>query len=261
MVHNLRGPLRDGVLANLLQYLSLNQANGCLMLSNARGVNGEIFVQRGRVIHAVAGYERALPAVAIMLTWLDGSFNFRDGITPTEQTIDFPLERLLLDAAYYADTTDTTIQSNISPSTVLRPGNPGSFGATIQIPGAAIHLLRLLDGYRSLDEVSHMIGMQIDEGVRLARELLNLGVVTIESGPQVSNAFIEDLSSLVVRVVGPVGEIIVEDSILDLDLDRDAVPLKSVPKLVNEIANQIKNAEQRRRFEQGIQELRARHRI
>jgi hypothetical protein len=113
-VNALQGRLADGVLSNLVQYLALNQASGCLTVS-APGVGaGEIYLLRGRVHHVAAGMLDGVAALAHLLTWTQGRFSFRVGVVPPTFTIDLPTDQLLLQASYQIDVA------------LMRPGSGGA---------------------------------------------------------------------------------------------------------------------------------------
>jgi hypothetical protein len=102
-VNALQGRLAEGVLTNLLQYLSLNQASGCLTMATPGLGIGEIYLVRGRVQHAVFGSLVGVGALAQLVSWTQGRFSFRVGVVPPLFTIDQPTDQLLLNAAYHAD--------------------------------------------------------------------------------------------------------------------------------------------------------------
>ena len=99
----LQGRLADGVLGNLVQYLSLNQASGCLTVADPSVGTGELFLVRGRVQHAVVGTVTGLAAVAQLMAWRQGRFSFRVGVVPPVFSIDLPTDQLLLHASYQVD--------------------------------------------------------------------------------------------------------------------------------------------------------------
>jgi hypothetical protein len=116
----LQGRLGDGVLVNLVQYLSLNQANGCLTISAPGIGTGELYLVRGRVQHAVAGDSTGAPAVSTLLALQQGRFTFRVGTVPPIFSIDMPTDQLLLQASIQVDT------DALRPGTNGRPALPSA---------------------------------------------------------------------------------------------------------------------------------------
>ena len=103
----LQGRLGDGVLANLVQYLALNQASGCLQVVSDSDVaergSGYLYLARGRVEHvALAGHE-GVPALSRMLDWRHGRFAFRVGVAAPKRSLDLSVDALLLQASYGQD--------------------------------------------------------------------------------------------------------------------------------------------------------------
>ena len=103
----LQGRLGDGVLANLVQYLALNQASGCLQVVGDADVaergSGYVYVQRGRVEHVVLADVVGVAALSRLLGWRSGRFAFRVGVAAPQRTLDLSVDALLLHASYGQD--------------------------------------------------------------------------------------------------------------------------------------------------------------
>lgn len=99
----LQGRLGDGVLANLIQYLALNHASGCLQVVDDDAGRGRVYMMRGRVEHVEVGNAVGLPALTVLLGWHEGRFSFRVGVEARRRTIDLPVDALLLQASYGRD--------------------------------------------------------------------------------------------------------------------------------------------------------------
>jgi hypothetical protein len=102
-VNALQGRLAEGVLSNLVQYLALNQASGCLTVSAPDVGAGEVYLLRGRVHHVVAGPYEGVKALAHLLTWTQGRFGFRVGVVPPAFSVDLSTDQLLLQASFQLD--------------------------------------------------------------------------------------------------------------------------------------------------------------
>ena len=99
----LQGRLGEGVLVNLVQYLALNLASGCLhVLGDGRG-SGHVYLRRGRVEHVEVGAVAGLPALTELLGWRQGHFAFRVGVHPPRRTLELSVDALLLQASYGSD--------------------------------------------------------------------------------------------------------------------------------------------------------------
>ena len=99
----LQGRLGEGVLVNLVQYLALNLASGCLhVLGDGRG-SGHVYLHGGRVEHVEVGAVAGLPALTELLGWRQGHFAFRVGVHPPRRTLELSVDALLLQASYGSD--------------------------------------------------------------------------------------------------------------------------------------------------------------
>ena len=103
----LQGRLGDGVLANLVQYLALNQASGCLQVVGdadmAERGSGYVYLQRGRVEHVALADVEGVAALSRLLGWRSGRFAFRIGVVAPRRTLDLSVDALLLHASYGQD--------------------------------------------------------------------------------------------------------------------------------------------------------------
>lgn len=102
-VNALQGRLAEGVLAHLVQYLSLNQASGCLTLVSPGHGTGDVYLVRGRVEHVAVGSLQGVTAFASLLSWSTGRFSFRVGVAPPSRSVDLSTDSLLLEASYQVD--------------------------------------------------------------------------------------------------------------------------------------------------------------
>lgn len=189
----LQGELGDGVLANLLQYLALNQVSGCLTVRHPQGARGEIFFEQGRLVHARSEPHQDLAALALLISWVEGSFGFRDGVVAPERSLRAPLETLLLRASFQADR--------------LRAPTGGAGEATI------------------------------------------------------GGEFVRDLTRLVIDIMGPMGEIVVEDALYDLGLDPGSLPRSALAELLDELAAQFRRDDWQQEFRRGAERLSRKHKL
>lgn len=103
VVNDLQGRLGEGVLANLVQYLSLNQASGCLDVVGDGCGSGHLYLRGGSVEHVEVGVVAGLPALTELLGWRQGRFVFHLGVDAPRRTLALPVDALLLHASYGSD--------------------------------------------------------------------------------------------------------------------------------------------------------------
>jgi hypothetical protein len=265
MVQDLRGSLQEGALANLLQYLALNQVSGCLNVDGPKNTLGKIYLTNGRVVHATSSSGGwAMNAVVEMVGWIEGTFRFRNGELSAELTLDLTLERLLLDASLMLD---ETRRSGIEPpapmtaSTVLKPQSLDQMKGSVELPVFAAGMLTALDGKRSLEKVAPLINTPLEKVFEIAAQVVGLGLAVAVTGPRVPQDFVTELTARVVRILGPVGEIIVEDAFEDLGLNPSDLPFDAIPGLLQTINEQFRNDQQRAQFSTASREVRAKYNV
>ena len=269
MVQDLRGSLQEGALANLLQYLALNQVSGCLNVDGPKNTVGKVYLTNGRVVHATSSTGGwAMNAVAEMVGWTEGTFRFKNGELSPELTLDLTLERLLLDASLMLDETRRSgIESGIQPrppmtaSTMLKLQSLDQMKGSVELPVFAAGLLAALDGKRSLEKVAAQINTPLEKVLEIAAQVVGLGLAVPVTGPRVPQDFVTELTARVVRILGPVGEIIVEDAFEDLGLNPSDVPFDAIPGLLQTINEQFRNDQQRAQFSAASREVRAKYKV
>jgi len=89
-------------LADILQAVSNGRRSGQLTFRSGASY-GFVFLQQGRVVHAVAGTVEGEEAVYLMLSWAPGSYTLNDDILPHKPTISATCEQLLMEGARRAD--------------------------------------------------------------------------------------------------------------------------------------------------------------
>jgi DNA-binding transcriptional ArsR family regulator len=257
-VNALQGQLSEGVLANLLQYFQLNQSSGCLTLRHLHGLQGLVYFEEGRVTHIDSPPLMDIPALSVLLTWEEGRFSFRSGVATPNHTLKLSTESLLLEASYRADIVKSSEGGLITPDSVWQGAPLGGDQSTVAVSLRAIHLLQHIDGERSLDELSLRTGLAIDSVMEATRELYRHGLIARVQVPMLDRGFLAALTRATVDIMGPMGEIVVEDALFDLGLRREAVPEHALTDLLAELSTQFRDQRWRQRFLEKVEMLRHR---
>jgi len=264
MAIELSGQLSEDVLGNLLQYLSLNLASGCLQVRRSPTQQSEVFFEQGKVVHVGTGAKKGVQALALLMTWNTGSFQFRAGVAAPERTINLQLDSLLLEAAYNADmaalSAEQTVSDVLSENVVLVANTPPA-ESTVSLSLRAVLLLRQLDSKTTLFELADRMAVDMGEVLTTAGELVTQNLASVAASPVLSTDFVREMTQLVIDIMGPMGEIVVDDAVYDLGLEQNAVPESSLSELLTEIKAQFKRDDWRREFEVQIRRLQDRFRM
>jgi hypothetical protein len=264
MAIELSGQLSEDVLGNLLQYLSLNLATGCLQVRRTPTQTSEVYFEQGKVVHVLTGTRTAIPALAALMSWNSGSFQFKSGMATPTKTINLPLDSLLLEAAYNADM--AALSSEYTPENTLIEGSilvvltiPANAKFTLSV--RAIQLLRNIDGKSKLIEVAERMSLSFNEICSAANELLGQKLSDVALSPMVNPDFIAEMGQVVIAILGPLGEVVVEDAIYDLGLEPHAIPESSLNELITEVKAQFKRDDWKREFENQIRRSMEKYRL
>lgn len=255
MKADFQGQLEGDVLVNLLQYLALNSASGLLQLRDGGSEAARIYLEQGRVIHLELGPLRGPEGLATLLSWDEGHFLFRAGVSSPEQSIKLSLDSLLLKAVHEADESARQGKSKLGAESILTAKATTQGQNTISLTLKSLHLLRQLDGKRSLGHIAQELNAPLPDVLQAAEELHEQQLVNSSFNASVDPDFVNELMQLTRDIMGPVGGIVVEDILDDLGLTQSALPEASVPQLVDLLGEQFQRADWQKTFAFRVRRL------
>jgi len=260
------GKLREGLLANTLQYLSLNQATGCLLLRKRSGVTGKVFFDKGRLVHAVADKQLGVTALARLLTWQNGRFGFFEDVPSPARTIKISLDHALMQASYEVDVS-THIHAPLTADSVLKmrqdiSEDMDSAKTTVALDLKTLLLLRYLDGRRSLGDIAQRFGVPLADILQPADELLHTDMVRVTvKGAFLEPSFIDELTELALDIVSPVADVLIEDLLRDLGITMSTVTEDDVVNLFDALQRYCQSQQSQRAFSESARALCHQHGI
>ncbi len=265
----LHGRIEEGTVANVLQYLSLGAASGCLTLRHPERLQGNVYLQDGRVVFIEVRPLYDVAALASLLAWRSGRFSFRPGVVTPRHTLDRSVDRVLLEASHHADHQARDQESDmLGEDTVLNAASGrrgdvrGSLGNAqgpdeeVLLSLAALHLWRRIDGVSSLRELAALTRRPIAELVAAAQELVAHGLAEYSSLLVADPRFARELTREAIDLLGPVGAIVVEDALYDLGSAADSLPVGAVDELLAELGRAFPSVTMRDEFLRRANELR-----
>src|ERR1700735_1261122 len=89
-------------LPEVLQMCCLSRRSGQITFRSGESY-GFIYIQHGRVLHALCGTIEGEEAIYTMLTWPGGGFSLDEDILPHKKTVTLTWEQLLFEGARRAD--------------------------------------------------------------------------------------------------------------------------------------------------------------
>ena len=139
-------------------------------------------------------------------------------------------------------------------ATMVFKSNPSQNVGNVSIDGTMLNILMSLDGETQLGDIVRNRGLDLNEGLRAVARLLDLKL--IEANPQAIPTLDEDflafLSDQLSQAVGPIAEILIEDTVEELGHDLAAVPTHQAAELIDLLGREIKREEQNLRFKQNM---------
>jgi pSer/pThr/pTyr-binding forkhead associated (FHA) protein len=103
-------------LPEVLQMCCLSRRSGQITFRSGESY-GFIYIQQGRVLHALCGTTEGEEAIYAMLTWPGGGFSLDEDILPHKKTVTLTWEQLLFEGARRADVGMTGPKSSATITT------------------------------------------------------------------------------------------------------------------------------------------------
>lgn len=141
---------------------------------------------------------------------------------------------------------------NISSVIVKRVLNSdiGEVSLDSQMLNALMHI----DGTRNLGEIAKLMNVDMQTLKETLQRLdrLNLIEADIETVPTLDEGFFDFLTEHLSIAMGPMAEILIEDEIQDLGVDRNKIPSHLAAELVDKLAREIPREEKKVKFQQKM---------
>lgn len=247
----LHGQVEPGTVGNLMQYLALSRADGRLTVIHRGTQQGNIYFEGGLVVCIEAKPFRDLAALSAMLAWHSGSFVFKRDAPPPRRTMEQQVDLLLLQVSRRPAATQAqgAVQLQLGKDAVLAPSSgEGTFqladdqfyadaGGEVLLSLGALHLWRKLDGVNSLAQIAAAGDRPVDDIVAAAHELLDHDLADYVSLRVADPRFVHELKREAVDLLGPVGEVVIEDAFIELGLVPESLPVSAVEELFAELGN------------------------
>lgn len=155
----LQGNLEDFELTDVIQLIQLGQKDGGLQIQIDEDV-GVMYFKGGMVIHAKTNFLRGEPAIDSILSWKKGRFVFSPGEEAVENTVDLPIQQVVLEAARRIDELGK-IQKLIPSFDIIV--------TIVEVPAVGVNNINLMpeewkvlsfvDGSRTIKEIAQKINI------------------------------------------------------------------------------------------------------
>ncbi|RPH51197.1 MAG: hypothetical protein EHM85_07540 [Desulfobacteraceae bacterium] len=124
---------------------------------------------------------------------------------------------------------------------------------SVSMDGEMIRLLFAIDEIKTLSRIGEEIGMNAPVLTESISKLVRVGLVEpVLKKTYLSNAFLNDLSVNLTHAIGPMAEFLIEDTISEMGLAINTIPLQRAPELLNMIAEGIPDDQTRANFKKKM---------
>jgi hypothetical protein len=180
-----QGSLTEFQLPDVIQFLSGARKTGVLRLVESKET-GEIFLEKGRIVHAVIGDQAGEEAVYELVLWNKGEFLFEPGVTTDKSTVNKGNTNLLMEAARRRD--EWAVISKEIPSVDWIPEfvipDENETGGQINLNTSEWILLSKINGNRSLKEIAEAADLSTFHTGRLLYGLVSTKLIRLRKPGQ-----------------------------------------------------------------------------
>jgi hypothetical protein len=173
-----QGSLAELHLPDIIQLVSVSGKTGVFRLTGG-SYRGEIYLKKGKIVHAELGDLEGEEAVYSLAIWREGEFRFDTGVAAPRQTIRKSNTSLLMESARRLD--EWRVLSRKIPSVDLVPEFVILENREGQINLNTMEwlLLSKIDGERSLRAIAGAAGLSVFDAAKLLYGLVATGLIRL----------------------------------------------------------------------------------
>jgi hypothetical protein len=125
---------------------------------------------------------------------------------------------------------------------------------TVSLNADMIRLLLAIDERKSLYQIAAEVEMDEAAFKKNLKSLLEQGLIEAmpQTTVQVDSGFLPSVRMNLAQVIGPIADIVVDDSVAQLKLDGASISLEQAAELINHMALEIPDEDSRIRFKKAM---------
>lgn len=256
MVEVLRGNLSQLPLSDILKMLCGGHRTGRLDIRQG-AKSGQIYLQRGMLVHAVTGVQIGEKGLYTLMGWLVGDFSFTPDIEAPERSIETTSEQILLEAARQAEQWED-IKEVLSSTDAVFNISPSGSTNTVSLKPIEWQVLAQVNGERSVIQIADILNLHEFEVAKIIYSLTTAGLLHEVTDAKsifreiVEESFFDRLTEYFTEVMGPIGPVIIDDEIRLLGEDRGAFPQDKAAELVERVSLEIADGGKRAQFQKQM---------
>jgi DNA-binding transcriptional MocR family regulator len=124
----------------------------------------------------------------------------------------------------------------------------------VSLDADMIRLLLAIDEHKSLYQISAEVEMDAATFKKNLKKLIEQGLIeAVQKAPAlVDQRFLPALRMNLTRIIGPMADIVVDDSVAELRIDAAALPVEQAAELITRVALEIPSEDHRIRFKKSM---------
>jgi hypothetical protein len=247
------GSLSQFKVVDIVKLLTSEGKTGVLNLQRGKE-KGEIYVNKGALVHAICKDGVGEEAVFAIFTWGDGNFNFNQNVTSEEKTIEKNTPSLLEEKIKQLEEWQQ-IKEIISSQDIVFKLSSKRAPDEVRLKHDSWSVLSQIDGKKTVGDISDELKMGEYDTARNLYHLFSSGLIEIATTPHrkakklVDGGFFDLVEKELAEIIGPVAPVILDEEIKDLGEERNSFPVEKVSLLVEKVSGEIADATQRIAFQ------------
>lgn len=245
------GDLSRLKLFDILKALLVEKKTGLLNIQ-AKDL-GEIYLERGNIVHSKAPGVSGEEAFLIITEWGQGKAIFKPEVSTRERTISIPAEQLLVKWSYRKQEWDKMKEvipsSDITFRLSLQKGSEEK-----SIRPDEWNILALANGMRSVSEIAKAIGWSEFKTTKAICQLVRTGLLErgedqkLPKKKRLGEGFFATLEIEFTKMMGPVAPFIIEDKIAEFGEDKGSFPRDQGVPFIESLSEEIAEESKRKEF-------------
>jgi len=228
---------------DIVRLLASEGKTGVLSLQRGKE-KGEIYVNKGALVHAICKDGVGEEAVFAILTWADGNFNFTPNVTSEEKTIEKNTLSLLEEKIKQLEEWQQ-IKEIISSQDIVFKLSSKRAPDEVRLKHDSWSVLSQIDGKKTVGDISDELKMGEYDTARNLYKLFSSGLIEVATAPQrkakkiVDGGFFDLVEKELAGIIGPVAPVILDEEIKDMGEERNSFPVEKVSLLVEKVSGEI----------------------
>jgi hypothetical protein len=238
---------------DIVRLLMSEGKTGVLNLQRGKE-KGEIYMNKGALIHAICKDGVGEEAVFAILTWADGNFNFTPNVTSEEKTIEKNTPSLLEEKIKQLEEWQQIKEIIPSQDIVFKLSSKRA-PDEVRLKHDSWSVLSQIDGKKTVGDISDESKMGEYDTARNLYRLFSSGLIEVATAPQrkakkiVDGGFFSLVEKELAEIIGPVAPVILDEEIKDMGEERNSFPVEKVSLLVEKVSGEIADDTQRIAFQ------------